>query len=704
MNKKKSCIFITIICAVTVIYVSALWYYKQLQNKTYQTTIANIHELANHDQTAILSGIRKNWKELSAVHYRMKNSDYRTLSELQKQLHIEQNSYIFEQVYYATEDGTLYSGDYSVFQDPNILNPLRDGAEHFVRRYSGSKKDTSKEELVYGISIEPWQIENITFVAILCRTPADNMKNELIIESYDGNGYSSMIDENGDYVINVNRNRTLLRGDNFFTSLENGTFPGSDITVDDIRQKLHNDETFTITHATKDGRERVIIFNKIEDTAWYFVMVVSNEVFLKQTHSMMRLSSAAIFIIVAIIIIVFILIYVMMRNTMRSKSQLEARNDFLSNMSHEIRTPLNGLIGLNHLMVQHIDDREKTLEHLHKSSNTAQYLLSLVNDILDMSKLQAGRVELHLAPANINMIIDNVASMQRSNIESRGIHFQIDAAVSSPCIVCDEIRIKQVLMNLLSNAAKFTPAGGNITFRIRQEAARDSYVLTRFEVIDTGCGMSREFCEHIFEAFTQERNKNSESQKGTGLGMAISYLLMKEMGGSLSVESELGVGSHFTASFSAPATSEEVVVEEFLSQEPSDTEPLPQKELSLLIAEDNELNAEILIEILADCGIRTDLAVNGREAVDKFAASKPGTYHVILMDVQMPVLNGYDATKAIRSLDHPDAKKVTIFACTANTFQEDIDKAAESGMDDFLGKPIDVSELLYKLKLIAEKK
>lgn len=704
MKKNKHVIAIFLLLAAIVIFMSARWYYTQLNDRTYKTTIANIQELAQHDQTSIVSSINKNWAELESIHYRISQYDYTDLRQVQERLHIEQDSNILENIYYVSEDGKLYSGNYSISEAPDMTAPLLNGSRQFVMRYdhiSAGTVEENKKYIVYGVSISPWQVEDVTFIGMICQTLVETMESELIIESYDGMGYSSMIDMDGNLVVDLNRNRSMFQQKNFYSSLENGTFPNSDITLDDIKQKIQNGDSFTVNHETTDGKDRIIIFQKIEQTDWYFILVVSNEVFLEQARSMMSLSSLAIFIIVIIIAILFVLLYIMMRNTVKNKLQLEARNDFLSNMSHEIRTPLNGLIGLNHLMIQHIDDRDKTKEYLQKSSHTAQYLLALVNDILDMSKLQAGKVDLHPAPADLEMIIDNVASMQRANIEQREIQFIIDTEISNPCVICDEIRIKQVLMNLLSNAAKFTPAGGKITLRTRQKDLKDTSVITCFEVIDTGCGMSREFCEHIFEAFTQERNKNSESQKGTGLGMAISYLLMKAMGGNLSVESEVGKGSHFTACFLAELTSEEVVVEEFLSREPSEISPTDKKDLHILIAEDNELNGEILTELLSDCGIQTDLAVNGQEAVEKFAASQPGFYHVILMDIQMPVMNGYEAAKAIRNLERTDAKTVSIFACTANTFQEDIDKAMESGMDDFLGKPIDVSELLNKLTVVS---
>lgn len=390
--------------------------------------------------------------------------------------------------------------------------------------------------------------------------------------------------------------------------------------------------------------------------------------------------------------------YMMMRKSLHAKTQLEARNEFLSNMSHEIRTPLNGLIGLNHLMVQNIDDKEKLRGYLQKASHAAQYLLALVNDILDMSKLQAGKVELHIAPANLEMILDNVISMQRENIEGRGLELRVESDIAEPWIECDEVRIKQVLMNLLSNAAKFTPRDGTVTVRMRQEGSEEAdgkqIIKNCFEVEDTGCGMSEEFQKHIFEAFSQEREHNAESQKGTGLGMSISYLLMKAMDGSLSVESRLGEGSIFYVSFPAVVAQEQGYMP---VDQDADVAALDLDNLNILIAEDNEINAEILTEILKEHNITSEVARNGKEAVEKFAASAPGTYPIILMDIQMPEMDGYEAAKAIRNLKRADAGTVRILACTANTFQEDIDRVMESGMNGFIGKPINIEELFLKL-------
>jgi len=650
---------------------------------------------------AIKTNVERSWNQLEAIHNRMLYYDYSSVGEMQERLHVEQNTSNIEKLYYVSEDGKLYSGDYIISEDYNLISEFEKEEDRFVIRYDDVNTDIpelQREYLLYGIRVEPWEVEGIVFTGIISKISIDSMQDELIIQSYDGQGLSSVVDADGYYIINVNRALSFQERQNFYSDFHQKRFLTEDEDIKGIEQGLKNGEIYTTIYCDEEGNEKVMTFQKIGQMDWYFIMEISQDVFREQTSSIMYLSLIAGILVVVALVFSLGMWYMMMRKSLHAKTQLEARNEFLSNMSHEIRTPLNGLIGLNHLMVQNIDDKEKLRGYLQKASHAAQYLLALVNDILDMSKLQAGKVELHIAPANLEMILDNVISMQRENIEGRGLELRVESDIAEPWIECDEVRIKQVLMNLLSNAAKFTPRAGTVTVRMRQEGWEEAdgkqIIKNCFEVEDTGCGMSEEFQKHIFEAFTQEREHNAESQKGTGLGMSISYLLMKAMDGSLSVESRLGEGSIFYVSFPAVVAQEQ---EHMPADQDVDAAALDLDNLNILIAEDNEINAEILTEILKEHNITSEVARNGKEAVEKFAASAPGTYPIILMDIQMPEMDGYEAAKAIRNLKRTDAGTVRILACTANTFQEDIDRVMESGMNGFIGKPINIEELFLKL-------
>jgi CheY-like chemotaxis protein len=293
------------------------------------------------------------------------------------------------------------------------------------------------------------------------------------------------------------------------------------------------------------------------------------------------------------------------------------------------------------------------------------------------------------------IIVDAVWSMQKNTVESKDITFNVTSDISVPWIMCDELVLKQVLLNVVSNATKFTPAGGRITLSVKQEMLDEKHVTTIFTCEDTGCGMTKEFLEHIWDNFSQERNSTDDSIKGTGLGMSISKLLVDSMGGEINVSSKLGEGSTFEIKIPCEIAEKPVVIEEKIDT--AENQNHRNSKMKILVAEDNELNAEILIEILESRGFEVLYAKNGRESVDVFSASAEGEIDVVLMDMQMPIMDGCEATREIRKMKRKDAGTVSIFACTANTFNEDREMAAASGMNDFLAKPIDINQLLKKL-------
>lgn len=420
-----------------------------------------------------------------------------------------------------------------------------------------------------------------------------------------------------------------------------------------------------------------------------------------------RYAAVALLIALALILILAYQLLKVRIRSMEDRADARAKGRFLSTMSHEIRTPLNGLIGLNYLMSQNLSDHRKMEAYLRQSTATAKYLLSLVNDILDMSRIEEQTMELEENHVNLRLLVATAASIAKTGMDEKHIKFDMDIQLPYPSIMGDQIRIQQVLMNMLDNARKFTPEGGQVRFIADQELRDDDRVSTVFHVSDNGCGMNEEFQKKIFDMFTREQGAVSKGNQGTGLGMAISYRLAQMMGGSLSVRSEKGKGSEFTFAFPSELADghfdgpeEEAENEDVHQPEEDGTGEAPAEDngrIRVLVAEDNELNAEILRELLADVGFDSDLAENGREAVNRFAGSKVGTYKVILMDLLMPEMDGFEAAKAIRALKRPDASTVRIYACTANSFQEDKDRAIKCGMDDFITKPIDINSFLKKL-------
>ena len=376
-----------------------------------------------------------------------------------------------------------------------------------------------------------------------------------------------------------------------------------------------------------------------------------------------------------------------------AKSANEAKSQFLSNMSHDIRTPMNAIIGFSVLLDRDAGNEEKVREYTRKISAASQHLLGLINDVLDMSKIESGKTSLHMAVFSLPELMEELHTLLLPQARAKGQTFEF-CTKGRPAqrLSGDKLRLNQILINLLSNAIKYTQEGGEIRFTVEElPHTSPQFSRLRFIVADNGIGMSEEFVKNIFEPFSREANSTTSKIQGTGLGMAITKNLVELMGGVIRVTSKQGEGSVFTVELSF-ALPEQTAGESVRTRE----EALPDgaaptlEGLLFLVAEDNELNAEILSEMMSMEGAQCELAVNGQEAVEMFRRSEPGHYDMVLMDIQMPVMNGYEAARQIRACGHPMAKSIPIVAMTANAFAEDVRSALDAGMDGHLSKPIDM--------------
>jgi signal transduction histidine kinase/CheY-like chemotaxis protein len=369
-----------------------------------------------------------------------------------------------------------------------------------------------------------------------------------------------------------------------------------------------------------------------------------------------------------------------------------AKSEFLSHMSHDIRTPINGIIGMTGIAMKNRDDRERVDDCLHKISGAADHLLTLVNDVLDMSAIESGKVVVSHDPMDLRTMINNCTSIIDGQLVSRELTFvKACEDLPHPYVYGDELHLRQVFINILGNAVKFTPDGGRIEFRVQELSCEDGKVTYRFEFEDTGIGISEKFKGKIFDEFSQEEKGGRSTYQGTGLGMAISKKFIELMNGSISVRSKLGEGTCFTVEIRFD-------VDEEYKPKGGSGRLADLTGMRVLLVEDNELNMEIAREILTEAGLVITEAENGQIAVDVFTASAAGTFDAILMDVMMPVMNGYDATRAIRSSDHAQAQTIPIIAMTANAFRQDVEQAREAGMNAHVAKPIDIELLLSVLE------
>ena len=385
----------------------------------------------------------------------------------------------------------------------------------------------------------------------------------------------------------------------------------------------------------------------------------------------------------------------------KSQSASKAKTSFLFNMSHDIRTPMNAILGFADLIEKHLDDKDKCKMYLQKLKSSSSFLLSLINNVLDMARIESGQTEIVESVWNVNNFVSDLVSVFESAIKEKNLKFIKFMDIKHENVYCDATRLRQIYLNIISNAVKYTPNGGEIKLIIKEiECDKEGYARFQTVVSDTGIGMSKEFLPHIFEEFSREKTTTESRVVGTGLGMPIVKTLVTLMHGTIEVESEQGVGTKFTVTLDHRiARKEEIKVEE---EEIKDKDIVSYKGKRILLAEDNELNTEIAVTILEEAGFIVEHAENGQVCVDMIKNAKIGYYDLVLMDIQMPVMDGYKATETIRAINNPRCD-IPIIAMTANAFDEDKRKAYVIGMDGHIAKPINIPQLLETISKVLKK-
>lgn len=376
----------------------------------------------------------------------------------------------------------------------------------------------------------------------------------------------------------------------------------------------------------------------------------------------------------------------------QAKRANEAKTSFLARMSHDIRTPMNGIMGLIDINEKHADDMAFTSENRRKAKVAANHLLSLINDVLQLSKLEDSRTELARTPFQMPVLLDDIFTITEMRAKENGITVTgnwDDSVQKYPYLWGSPLHVRQIYINLLGNSIKYNKKNGKIFCRASAEKTDRDRILFTMVIQDTGIGISKEFQQYLFDPFAREHEEMTEKYEGTGLGLSIVKQLVDKMGGTIEVESRLGEGSCFTVKIPFELATEEEIRK---MEEPEESGKIEGKKI--LLVEDNELNMDISEILLTDAGAKVTKAVNGAQAVEFFQNNPPGTFDVILMDVMMPVMNGYEATRAIRALKRQDAAEIPIIAMTANAFVEDVEMAEQAGMDAHLAKPLDVRKMM----------
>ena len=552
--------------------------------------------------------------------------------------------------------------------------------------------------------------------------------------AYKGNNTVYVVDYNGLKIFN-SQSDEVLHGYNTFTVLENMKYlHGS--SFEQAKQIL-SENCISYSNAILDGVEYYYSLYQMEDSEWTLLFLVPSSYVAQNTVKLVNLTVLIVLIFAIILVTISAMaIFATMRRLQKEAVEAErrtndklalineqldqknadlskavqvaenafevaenanhAKSDFLANMSHDIRTPMNAIMGMTTLIERDAQLPDKVREYTKKIQCSSRHLLGIINDVLDMSKIESGKTIINVGEFYLPELLEQMDAAFRPQTDAKKQKFEIMIQnLEHKWLLGDSMRLLQILNNLLSNAYKYTPVGGTICIEVQEmEQSSSSYAKLCFKVMDNGIGMSRKFLAQIYDSFTREERSVTNTIQGTGLGMSIVKSLVDLMGGSIDVESMQGKGTCFELILDFRISEKTVTDCSKQKEEKEETDTSQLRGMHFLCAEDNELNAEILKELLHMEGAECVICPNGRTVVENFEKSAPGDYDMILMDVQMPVMNGYEATKAIRRGNHPLALTIPIVAMTANAFSEDVQKSLSAGMNAHISKPMDMKKLL----------
>ena len=835
-----------------------------------QEALALLTENSMQMENIIENQLINNWKQIDTVCVALNHLEGHSVNEVVSFLQ-DASTDAYDMLLLSGDGNFLdRSGQRGLQQITKDLLPLIQGGERILLL----RQDNDTDILTFGKKIKPLSVgaEKMEYLFVYYRL--DSYLDLLKMESFGGNGQIRIIDSRG---------TTLLHSDNlpdsenrylFFGTFKDAQFLHHDVVKDNdsFREYLLSGKSDAIHVVLGSGENEIVSFSKISDTDWHIVISIDQSLVmgtrLLSVEKIGRTSLLAVmFIVLFSLLTIFFVVYQSQKKTHAQNRELEklneqlrennasleearhlaeqsfhvaeeankAKSTFLSNMSHDIRTPMNAIIGFTTLALTNVTNAEKVKNYLGKILSSSNHLLSLINDVLDMSRIESGKIQLDEQEASLSDILHDIKTIITGQIHAKQLKLYMDVMdVTDEDVYCDRTRLNQVLLNLLSNAIKFTPPGGTVSVRVAQlPHAPEGKGLYEIRVKDTGIGMSPEFAERIFEPFERERTSTVSRIQGTGLGMAITKNIIDMMGGTIEVQTEQNKGTEFiirvalrlrperrsvekikeleglkalvgdddfntcdsvtkmllqvgmrsewtlsgkeavlrarqsltlndpfhayiidwrlpdmngievtrqirdlgndthiiiltaydwadveetaraagvTAFCSKPmfiSDLRETLVTVLGQQEAKSDRILPCfKDVSdfkgkhMLLVEDNELNREIALEILCECGFQIDTAENGAIAVERIMTSQPGDYDLVLMDIQMPVMDGYEATRRIRALENPVLAEIPILAMTANAFDEDRNTAMECGMNGFLSKPIQIEDLIQTLQSV----
>ena len=741
MQKAKSYRKLIVGCCMTGIAMFLAFfflYHTYIQDIIYEERLNQMEEITRQMFQNLEDVIDAHWNRVTEECNYLKDANVQTTDELCRHIKkkYELSAYADQKITlmaldsdggYYTEDG--YRG---LFRD---LDYFEDNSEQISFVFD-SMTDNQSEMVFLQRLPEPIELQNgeekttISYFGI--SQNMEQLNPYFSCDAYNGNNSVYVLDDNGFKLFNSNQVE-LIKGHNVFSVLQNMKYLHNS-SFDKTKVELE-EKGCSYSNAILDGTEYFYALKRLENAEWTLIFLVPAEYVATNTLRLVNFVMVfiVIFTVIVAVCVMFGISLVMHRNQQESirverenNARLEtvntelrqakraaeeafqvaqeanrSKSSFLANMSHDIRTPMNAIIGMTSLIRYDAGDKGKVIEYADKIDISSQHLLGIINNVLDMSKIEAGKTVFKYSDFSIVDFIQELDTIFHSQIYEKQQTFTITKEnIRHEWVSGDRVHLMQIFSNLLSNAIKYTQEGGEIQFLVEEyETKSRAYARYRFLVSDNGMGMSADFKNTIFDAFTREESSMTNKIQGTGLGMAITKNLVEAMGGTIDVESEPGQGSCFEILMDLK-TAEDQSVSLIPHTEKDEPEGNILQGMRFLCAEDNEINAEILTELLKIEGAECTICENGEEILKTFEQSAPGDYDMILMDVQMPVMNGYEATKAIRRSSHELAKKIPIIAMTANAFSEDIQHSLAAGMNAHVSKPVEMKVLEKTIRSI----
>ncbi len=715
-------------------FMSTVNYYKSLDENLFSERQDHIVEVTGLSAEIINAAVDSSWHYVSSAKRFLDIRKPRNTDALLAHLNeIDENKEDNSLILAFDKDGNCYTGNGEIILWPDQEQLSESVPEYqtvFSSRFFFEGQDETYSMVFIHKLNDPIVIENTEIRFLGLAVDMCDIRNSFTASTLASDSYVYLINrQDGSRVYYNTKNDEFISGQNLFTAMEEFEFihgGDSEDFKDDIINGRKNGFEFV-----RNGVNYFVASVPIEESSWAVVLYIPTDIIGESTNELMQDSMRYFLEISIIVVIMFIalVVFVLARrnekklndrekenNKLLSEAnerlksineQLEiardgadkasqAKSDFLSAMSHDIRTPINGIMGMTAIAFRSLaqNNHKKAHDCLEKIDGASQHLLSLVNDVLDMSRIESGKIQINHEPMDIRSAIANCCSIIDGQLINRDVVLIREMEeFEHPILIGDELHLRQVFINILGNAVKFTPDGGEIYFRAKELSSENGIAKYHFEFEDTGIGMSEEYLPKLFEAFTQEKGGSRTTYKGTGLGMAITKNFIDMMGGNITVESRIDVGTKFVVEipFEIDFKDKDVPDEDTVNKASS------LEGMRVLLAEDNELNAETATEILGFEGVVVTLAENGKVAVEKFAESTPGEFEAILMDIMMPEIDGLEATRRIRAMDRSDAD-IPIIAMTANAFEEDIKKCMAVGMNKHLSKPINTPLLMKTLR------